>query len=578
MARGASYREAYEALLFALPPERSDALTQLQKESRGAWFPLLRVSGGEALFVGNSLSGSVLPLAAYGFRITLIDPSIERLTLALARARAQLGPQAGVRGLLGADGPMLPFVADAFDLVVLEGGLGDATRGRAPDLEECARVTRGELFVMADNRFGYKRSSGRYRDLRVRGPLEFLRSTLRPREGERSLRGYRRLFERPGFAPPRAFALYAHRRDFAHVVALDAPRPALTLGPSERRNRIKTLGHALGLFPLLAPSFAFASTRTERAAHPTRGERLLAGLAQVIDEPTPEVEALVGTRGNTTIVQTARPGLPEGEPAGRWTLHVPMYQGHAGALQLHLDVLARIADEFPGVPVPEALHSGVVDGVRLTCERRLPGLAAHQLVGDPELGDHVLTQVAAHFAALRVRAPRPFSAADFDELVAPKFELMLTRAVEPGQRTALEAMRAQAASAFDGLELPRVLRHSDLRAKHVQVDESGAVQGYLDWGTAVDQELPLQDLLHLLVHDRKQQSGLSDGAAWRLLREETALRPGERRALEVYRELLSLSRAAQDALVSIYPIVVGHTAESNWPHTRPGWFRRHFGI
>lgn len=575
-ARGASYREAFEALLFALPPERADALTQLLKESRGAWFPLLRVAGGEALVAGNSLTGSVLPLAAYGFRVTLLDPAPERLALALARAATQVGGV--VRGLVGGSGPALPFADASFDLVVLEGGLGASERGAAPSLAECRRVTRGELFVMTDNRFGYKRSSGRYRDLRLARPLELLKAALRPRDGERSLRGYRRLLASEGFAPPRAFALYAHRRDFAYIVALDAPRPALTLGPSERRNRIKTAAHALGLFPLLAPSFAFVSTRSELERRATRGERVLAELSKLVGEPTPEIEALVGTRGNTTIVQTARPGVPENKAAGRWTLHVPMYQGHAGALDLHLEILARIARDFPGVPVPAALFAGVVDGVRLTCERRLPGLAGHHLIADPALADRVLAQVAEHFAALVTRPARTFDARDFETLVAPKFELVLRRASDPDQRATLTAMQRAAERDLPGLELVRVLRHSDLRAKHVQLDRAGRVLGYLDWGTAVDSELPLHDLLHLYVHDRKQQSGITDGEAWRVALEERDLRPGERRAFELYGERCGLTPAARRALTAIYPVVVGHTAESNWPYTRPGWFRKQFGL
>lgn len=567
-AAGLDFRDAFEALLRALPEARADRLMQLRKESRGAWLALLSTRSGEALLAGDSLSGAAIPLAAFGHRVTLLDPSRERLALALDAAAQQVPGR--VRGVVGGANGRLPFADARFDLVVSE----------EPrfDLDELRRVARGELFALRDNRLGYKRSSGRTGDFHVPSPFEYALGALRPPRGERTLAGWRRAASSADFAPPRAFALYAHRRDFAQVVALDARWPRLAIGPNERRNVAKLAAHALGLFPTFAPSFAIHAKRRELMDLPTRAERWLVELAERLGEVRPALEHLIATRGNTAVLLSAVPGARDEDPCGRFALHVPMDQRHVRGLELHMDSLRRVRDQFPRVPVPEPLFVGEIDGVWMTCERRLGGVAAHQVARNAERADALLARAAEHLAELRTAPARAFDARDFERELEPRFELLFQRLPEPDTRRGLEGLRERARRELEGLALPRVLAHGDLRAKHMQLARDGSVLGYLDWGTAEGAELPGRDLLHLLVHARKQIGSEREGESWRRLLEPSALRAGERRALAIYREGLGFDERAWTALALVYPVLVGHTAESNWPHTRPGWFARGFGI
>lgn len=574
LERGLGFRAAFERLLRHLPEERADRLTQLLKESRGAWLTVLCTRGGEALVVGAACSGSAAALARAGFAVTLLDPSRERLRFALAAFEAfQVGR---VRGLVGGRGRALPFAARAFDLVVLEQGLPDERF--APALDECRRVCRGQLFVMADNRLAYKRSGGGYHDFRLTRPLEYARALLRPRRGERTLRGYRAALAAAGFAPARAFALYPHRRDFTHVVALDERLPELPLGPNERRNKLKLLARAAGLFPVLAPSFGLVSARRELCGRPSRIAHVLEELARRVGEPTPAAEQVTGTRGDTIVVQTALAGGRAGEPAGRWTLHVALVRAHEEGLRLHLRMLALLRERFPGVPAPEPLFAGPIDGLWLSCERRLPGTSAIHQVGRRARAEAILGRVAGHLAQLVVRPPATFSEADFDELLEPAFELVARGAADAGTRAALAGMRARARAGLVGHDLPRTLCHGDLRAKHVQVDAAGEVLGYLDWGAASDCALPYYDLLHLFVHDRQQARGRTEGEIWRALVAREGLRPAERAAFERYREEVGLDEEAARALEAIYPVFVGRTAETHWRWSRPRWLARRFDL
>ena len=142
----------------------------------------------------------------------------------------------------------------------------------------------------------------------------------------------------------------------------------------------------------------------------------------------------------------------------------------------------------------------------------------------------------------------------------------------------IERLRAAAREALLGRRFPRVLMHHDLRGKHLAVERDGSVLGYLDWGTAELEGLPGFDLLHLIVHERKQALGLSAGEAWRQVRDGVRLEADERDALASYAAALELEDSYMSTLAAIYPVLVGAMAESNWDYSRPRWLQREFAL
>jgi len=585
--RGQPWKEALEALLLDLASEDADALMLAIKESRGAWLPMLRGEPGTALFVGNALSGTSVALAQAGWRVTVLEQNLERLRLARHRARDSHPER--FTAVAAGDAPSAPFADRAFDLVVLEQDLPWRARDARLDFEELDRVCARELVLVADNRLGYKRSAGVRGHFFVPGPVAFLRGVARPGE-RRTLRGYRALFER--FERTRAFALYPHAREFSHVVALDRKLPRLTLGPKERRNRLKLAGHSFGLFPVLAPSFAVFGERG--VAAPTRIERVLAELAERLGEPLPRAEILVATRSETALVHTAPdakggkggmegrgdPGGPGAAdaPQGRWTLHFPLAPQKRRLLAKHHAFLHRLRRDFPAVRVPEPLFEGELDGLWLTCERRLPGLTAPHYSGDRRVTARMFAQAAEDFSTLLVAPPRAFTRERFDELVAPRFEIVARHAAVASTERALARLRDEARERLVGRVFPLALYHGDLRGKHVQVDSDGSVLGYLDWGAGEDVFLPYLDLLHLVAHQRKQEEDCLPARTWQLLQERDGLREHERAALDAYAERVRLDAGFCAALERIYPVLVAAMAELNWAYSRPRWIHREFGV
>ncbi len=575
-ASGQTYKSVIEALLLSLDDERAERLMLLLRESRGAWHPLLAVQGGECLFLGNALSGTITPLANAGFRVSVLDPSRERVRF--ASMRSETHSPGRVRALIGGDGPRLPFQDGAFDVVVQEDGLPGARGARGAhgpfghDLGECLRVARGEVVLGADNRLAYKRSSGKRADFRVTGPLAYARAIL-GRRGKRTLAGYRRLLAAPAFFPARAFALYPDARDFSHVVGIDAPTPRLTIGPLERKNRVKLLARRLGLFPVLTPSFALMTARRNGSAVGPRIDRILAQLAERIGEPTPTIEQLIATRRNTAVIHTSGAD----QESGRWTLHISLCPNNVPEFAWHARSLADLRERFPALPVPEPLFAGEIDGIPLTCERRIRGWSAAQIGGGRPMAT-MLAETAAHFARLVVRPAAPLTVEEFDAWIAPRFELVARHAAVPSTIANLERLLAQTRERLVGRPLPLVRCHADLRSKHVQVDEDGHVLAYLDWSTNEPAGLPYYDLLHLMIHQRKREDQCSAGDAWRRVCAREELTDHERACLDSYARTIGLESDVARALEALYPVLVGAMVEKNWEYSRPRWLHRHFGL
>lgn len=592
---GAPYKAALEAHLLALAPDAADALMMLLKESRGA-FGLLAPAprpGSRALFVGDARSGTPVALAMLGHQVTVVDTDPRRLGFALARGRASAGRGSEGSAVVGRTAAIcagrdarLPFVDGVFDLVVQEGGLPGPRTGFGHTTAELRRVARATLIVTADNRFGYKRSTG-HRGSFVRDPRVLLREALVPSHGERGLFGTRRAVrgEWPAVA---TFSLYPHAREFSHVVALDAPGPRLTVGRRERRNVLKVLGQRLGLFPLLTPSFAVIASKH---TWPRLVDGMLDELAERIGEPRPTADVVIATRSNDAIVHTALMGADPDDPRGRWTLHVPLQASKERMVRVHHDWLVELRSTHPLVPVPEPLYLGPLgraaplagagqagDGPTVAVERRLPGITGADITGDRAATARMFTGVVDAFVQLVAEDTPALDAERFDALIGARAELVLAHVPRAETRRALLQLVAEARERMLGRPMPSALYHADLRAKHVGVRADGSLVGVLDWGASERSFVPYVDVLHLVLHQRKQEEGCSLGTVAALVRDPGRLRAHERAALDRYCAAIGLDVEIRRGIESLYPVFAAGMAERNWDYSRPDWVHRHFGL
>lgn len=574
---GEAFKPVLESLLLDVAPELADHLGLVLREGRGSWVPLLRSSAGRALIVGNSMTGSVHVLAAMGFRPHLHDPSEERMRFEVHRCAALTGVTC--TWSLAENEARLPYEDGEFDLVVQEAGAPSHPEGWAHPRSELGRVSRGEVVITVDNRLGYKRSLGRRGHFAVPTPWRFLREILNSPKGERSLRGYREELRFPDAAEPRAFSLYPHSADFTHVVALDEPTPRLHVGPKERKNALKVAGHKLGLFPWLTPSFAIVSAKRDlHEQSEPRIERILKELSERSGERLPVMDEWIASRGNCVVLQTRAAGGTLDEEEGRWNLHIALSPHKHAQVELHFKVIEKLWAAGRQVPVPEPIFFGDIDGIMLSCERRLPGLSAPQLSGDPKRMRRLLEDTVRHFATLVVEAPREVDELMFHQHFDWRFDIVADHAGRDETRANIEALRNEVREMVLGEPMPLVLQHADLRNKHVQVDEEGAVLGYMDWGSSRDRDVPYFDLLQLIVHEHKQTHGGRVGHSWRRLLLEGECADWERRLLDSYVQTIGLSPRIAVALERCFPIFVAAMAESNWDYSRPRWVHHSFGL
>jgi len=559
VGEGVDFREAFEELLCDLPLVRAEHLMLLVRQGRSAWMPMLRTRRGRALVIGNAFSGAGAGLAFAGWDVVLCDDQPDRLAFAGARARG-LELSMGLELLNGRE--RLPYADESFDLVVRDGACG-AT------VQELARISRGEVVLIVDNRYGYKRSTGVHGEFQVRRPGEYLKSVI---TGEgKSLAEHSAELKRAGLVGLRPHALYPDSRDFTFCVSLSDTGPTLPIGPKERSNRLKMLAQKLGLFPHLTPSYALIVHKPRARLERPLASTLLAEALGVEEHESPPVEHLVNTRGNNILLLSKGP-----RPLA---LHLPMEERQQEQMKKHLATLSELRECFPEIPVPRSLGAIMLDGIWYAAEERLGGWSAGQICGDRARVARMLEDVALHFAGLVTRPARPFTESDCERLVGVRVRRVAGKAVEPETIAALKELERKAREGLVGAVFPLVRSHGDLRSKHVQVDREGHVLGYLDWGSTEEMDLPLFDLLHLLLHERKQEAELTAGEAWRLLdNDRAALRTHEKSALEDYAAALSLPEGVIRAIEGLYPLLVADVAEKHWDYSRPRWLHRQFGI
>jgi hypothetical protein len=85
------------------------------------------------------------------------------------------------------------------------------------------------------------------------------------------------------------------------------------------------------------------------------------------------------------------------------------------------------------------------------------------------------------------------------------------------------------------------------------------------------------DLLHLIVHQRKQEADITPRQAWDIVREHQ-LRDHEQAALADYAHRLGLDAAYTGAIEAAWPALVAGMAELNWDYSRPLWIFREYQI
>jgi hypothetical protein len=403
-------------------------------------------------------------------------------------------------------------------------------------------------------------------------PWSLLRNTLFPKPGEGRHSAFKRQLE-ARFDSVQSYALYPHRLECSHLVDLHGGLPRLTVGPKELRNKIKVLGHKLGMFPVFTPSFVFLNQKSS-GAQDSRLQRILKGLSETIGEPLPVAEHIISTRGNVCVVQTMLgPDSDPHAPAGRWTIHIPFGNVKFRLSEAHFKGLEHLRQFHPQVPVPEPLFMGEVDGLWLICERRLPDRSGAHLVEDSPEQMKMLQQVSEVLLHLKTGTRQVLTEGLYDRLLGERARRISRLTGRKATSRAILDMLDRGREELVGWEFQPVFYHADLRPKHVNNAEDGSIYGLLDWGAYEDFFLPYADLLHIFAHLRHSSARLQ----WQRLCDRT-LSEAEAAILDGYCQAMDIAPERARAIERLYPLLVCGMAERNWEFSRPFWVHREFGL
>ncbi len=567
---GQDYKSNLEDLLKSLRPELAEEHLMIGQEGRATFVTMLVPQAGRALFLGDALSGTVSTLAGLGFDVLCCDHN--RARLAFARLRDQALAPDQVSHVQVAQGGPFPLQAGAFALVVAELG----PRGEAPlwgtNLQTLLPLTHDTFVCVTDNALAYKRALGRRGQFEYSAPWSMLSRSLNPGPGEATRGAFRRRLLLD-FAQVESLALYPHRLECSHVVHLDRELPRLTLGPKERRNWIKMLGHRLGVFPWLTPSNAWVA-RQAMLPEPNRLALILEALRERLGGPEQGIEHLIATRGNVAVVQSLPQvkGLPQAKGQA-WTLHIPLCPQKRRLLRRHYQCLQEVRADFPGVPVPEPLFAGELCGLWLTCEARLPGRSAPQLDQGVPAQQRMFAEAAEALGKLVCGPPRTLTHEHLEQLFGERFRRIIRLCGRLDTAEAIQKAWRKAHDRLLGKKYLPVRYHADLRPKHVQVTGSGELLGFMDWGAFEEEFLPYVDLFHLFAHLREGAARLQNQ---RIL--DGDLEVWEERILDNYCQTLQLDPEIRAVIEELYPLLLAGMAERNWDFSRPYWVHREFGI
>lgn len=535
----------------------------------------------KTLIGGSGVLGTSAALAALGADVTLLDTDLDGLRLARARSASAPGR---IEAILGGGEQHLPFEDGSFDRIVLPDAPGGLPRAHHESpaeawlrwLHEAARVLtpNGCLIALATNRFAYKRFGGVHGSY-LRPSASGVLHQLSGAAGDRTARGYKKSLRAAGFARVVGYSPYVSHLDYSMLVNLNTRMPPhLEVGRRERANLPKWWGFRAGLFEAFTPSFAWVagrSARPEPSALERAAARALERVFNVREEPV--IERVLATRGNAVIAWVRARGHDSSrELLLRW----PLCSKEQRLGAAHLAMAESIHRKEPSIPVPKSYGELEIEGCRVYLEEWLPGENSSQQTGEVILRERTLRDLAQHLARLGDQ-PTLLSGSELEEVVFARGRRVAARLRDAEMASRVERLSRRVGAMLRDHAVPLVTSHGDLRAKHVLVDSKGAVTGLLDWGTAREKNLPLFDLLHFILHDRKQElHDPLDAAAIRALHPRS-FRPHEEAALSEYCARTGVDAHVRRACELWYPIEVATTAYDHWDFDRPRWVESNFG-
>lgn len=235
----------------------------------------------------------------------------------------------------------------------------------------------------------------------------------------------------------------------------------------------------------------------------------LAQLPEIEGLPLAATWSVLGARYTRTGLGVVMLGDACGHPIA--VLKVPSSVGVDAALQRQSQAMhallasAAVRELAPLLPRP--LASGTVAGHRFCLEQALRGISATEFVRDPKTRALALTSMADVIRVLHSATGAHVTVNDqmlAEWINRPVMLLAQISAVSRTYGRELSMLHADLRAAWLGQSIHVGWIHGDYWPENVLLDpDTDRVAGIVDWDRAAGDELPLHDILHLLLYTRK---------------------------------------------------------------------------
>lgn len=313
---------------------------------------------------------------------------------------------------------------------------------------------------------------------------------------------------------------------------MPAPRDRRRVASHRVLRSMHKVAAGLRLHPLLGWSWGYWRRRRYLGEVTKLLPRILAAIPPPDDLPAPTtwtVHHILRTVADTTVAALGPPGW---RPVA--VLMLPRSGYAATTLQRRLTVLAALnADprlhEWR-VLLPPLLAEGALPDQPYLVERMLPGLDARQIVADPRARARMRAAAATTIGELhrRTATPTRVDAALLQRWIDEPLDLIrrldATHPEIASARRATERLAVELHDALAGRTLALSWVHGDYTPGNILVTPDGAtLTGIVDWELAAPRDLPLLDLVQLMLSIRMLTTrrelgdvlrGLLNGAGW----------------------------------------------------------------
>jgi len=200
----------------------------------------------------------------------------------------------------------------------------------------------------------------------------------------------------------------------------------------------------------------------------------------------------------------------------------------------------------------------MIDGEVYFVESALPGGSAHRLPPDPETRRQLQTVAAG---AIRQFHTRTASSVVVDTELLDRWieqplqrlrRLMGGRANGAANAAAIRRVETELRDSLLGRRLSASWVHGDYWTGNLLTEPGGSLTGIIDWDLAAPDDLPLRDLLHLLLYTRKLVQRCELGDVVRRLLIACIWTSHERELIEAMDEALPGDYLSERTRVLIY--------------------------